>query len=326
MKRISSGMRPTGTLHIGHLHGVLKNWIKLTADIECFFFSADWHALTSDYADPSQIRRFTREMIVDWISAGLDPEKCTIFVQSEVKEHAELYLLLGMVTPLPWLLKNPSFKDQQEQLKEKEMNTYGFLGYPVLQAADILIYRANYVPVGEDQQAHVELSRDIAKRFNRFYDEVFPLPEARLTDVPKVPGTDGRKMSKSYGNAIFLMDPPDAVKQKVSTMMTDPARMRRTDKGNPDICPVFDMHKIYSDAETKQWVRAGCTTAGIGCLECKKRIIAAIQEELAPIQERRRELEAHPARVDEIIAAGNNHARQEARITMELIREKVNVG
>ena len=326
MARVLSGMRPTGKLHLGHLHGALKNWIKLSQDSECFYFSADWHALTSDYADPSRVEENTRDMIVDWLAAGLDPAKCTIFVQSRVKQHAELFLLLSMITPLPWALKCPSFKEQQEQITDKDLNTYGFLGYPVLQAADIIIYRAHGVPVGVDQSAHVELTRDIAKRFNNFYGDIFPLPKEIFTEVPKVPGTDGRKMSKSYGNAILLTDPPDVVTQKVKTMVTDPARQRRKDPGNPDICPVFDLHKIYSTAETRAWVRTGCTTAGIGCLECKKPIFEAINAELAPIQARRRELEADPALVERILTEGNRRAREEAEATMQLVRRAVRIG
>ncbi|NLH47731.1 MAG: tryptophan--tRNA ligase [Myxococcales bacterium] len=326
MARVLSGMRPTGKLHLGHLHGALKNWIKLSQDNECFYFSADWHALTSDYADPSRVEGNTSDMIIDWIAAGLDPAKCTIFVQSRVKQHAELFLLLSMITPLPWALKCPSFKEQQEQITDKDLNTYGFLGYPVLQAADIIIYRAHGVPVGVDQSAHVELTRDIAKRFNNFYGDIFPLPKEIFTEVPKVPGTDGRKMSKSYGNAILLTDPPDIVTQKVKTMVTDPARQRRKDPGNPDICQVFDLHKVYSTAETRAWVREGCTTAGIGCLECKKPIFEAINAELAPIQARRRELEADPALVERILTEGNCRACEEAEATMQLVRRAVRIG
>jgi tryptophanyl-tRNA synthetase len=326
MARVLSGMRPTGKLHIGHLHGALKNWIRLTDSHECFYFSADWHALTSDYADTSQIEEYSRDMIVDWISAGLDPTKCTIFIQSRVKEHAELFLLFAMITPLPWALKCPSFKEQQEQISDKDLNTYGFLGYPVLQGADILVYRAHGVPVGQDQSAHVELTRDIAKRFNNFFGDVFPLPKEVLTEVPRVPGTDGRKMSKSYGNAILLTDPAEVVTQKIKTMVTDPARQRRSDKGNPDICPVFDFHKIYSDDARRAWVREGCTTAGIGCLECKKPIYEAINAELAPIQARRRELDGDPSLVDRILEEGCRRAREEAGATMRLVRQAVRVG
>jgi tryptophanyl-tRNA synthetase len=313
-------------MHLGHLHGALKNWIRLTAEYECFYFSADWHALTTDYADTSHVPEFTREMIIDWIAAGLDPKKCTLFVQSQVKEHAELYLILGMFTPLPWALKCPSFKEQQEQVTDRDLNTIGFLGYPILQAADILIYRAAGVPVGVDQAAHVELARDIARRVNNFLGDIFPEPKELLTPAPKIPGTDGRKMSKSYGNAILLIDPPDVVTKKLRPMVTDPARKRRRDPGNPDICPVFDLHKVYSSEETKAWSRHGCTTAEIGCLDCKQPLIDAVNAELAPIQTRRRELEQTPSLVDEILAAGNEHARRVAGETMALVRQAVHVG
>jgi tryptophanyl-tRNA synthetase len=326
MPRVLSGMRPTGKLHLGHLHGALKNWIKLTADNECLYFAADWHALTSDYADTSQVAPHTRDMVIDWIAAGLDPDKCTIFVQSAVKQHTELALIFGMITPLPWLLKNPSFKDQQEQIEGKDLNTFGFLGYPVLQAADILIYQAHGVPVGDDQSAHVELSRMIGKRFNNFYGDVFPLPKEIFTAVPRVPGTDGRKMSKSYGNAVLLTDPPDVVTQKIKTMKTDPARQRRTDPGDPEICPLFDLHKVYSDPETIAWVRQGCTTAGIGCIECKKPVIEAIISEVEPIRQRRAELEGDEGLVDRILEKGNDRAREVAGETMEAVAKALKFG
>jgi tryptophanyl-tRNA synthetase len=325
MARVLSGMRPTGKLHLGHLQ-VLKNWIRLSETNECFYFSADWHALTSEYDDTSHIEEFTRDMIIDWVAAGLDPQKCTIFVQSRVKAHTELFLIFGMITPLPWALKCPSFKEQQEQITNKDLNTYGFLGYPVLQAADIAIYRAHGVPVGADQAAHVELGRDIIRRFNHLFAEVFPVPKEILTEVPKVPGTDGRKMSKSYGNAILITDPPPVVIQKIKTMVTDPARVRRQDPGNPLICPVYDLHKIYSDEARKAWVREGCTTAGIGCLDCKKPVYEAINTELAPIQARRGELDANPRLVDEILADGNRRAADAAEATMALVRQAVKVG
>jgi len=327
MARVLSGMRPTGNLHIGHYHGALKNWIKLSAEHECFYFVADWHALTSDYGDTSQIPVFTREMVIDFVAAGLNPEQCTIFVQSQVKAHAELYLLLGMVTPLPWTLKCPSFKEQQEQIGGKDLNTFGFLGYPVLQAADILIYRAHGVPVGEDQSPHVELTRDIAKRFNNFFgNDLLPLPKDILTPVPRIPGTDGRKMSKSYGNAIMLNDAPEDVNKKLRPMVTDPARKRRTDPGNPDICPVFDLHKVYSDDERQAWVREGCTGAGIGCIDCKKPLIETINAELAPMRERRSELESKPTLVDDILAQGNRRANEVAEETMALLRAAMHIG
>lgn len=326
MARVLSGMRPTGKLHVGHFHGALKNWIKMLDKYECFYFSADWHALTSEYEDTSRVEEYTRDMVTDWIAAGLDPQRCTIFVQSRIKQHAELALILGMITPLPWALKCPSFKEQQENITDKDLNTYGFLGYPVLQAADIIMYRAHGVPVGVDQSAHVELTRMIAKRFNHFFGEVFPLPKEIFTETPKVPGTDGRKMSKSYGNAILLSDPPEEVIHKIKTMVTDPARQRRTDKGNPDICPVFQLHQVYTDEATRAWVRQGCTTAGIGCLECKKPVFEAINAELAPIQVRRDELLADANLVDDILAEGNRRAREAAEETMMLVRQAIKFG
>ncbi|MCL4233221.1 MAG: tryptophan--tRNA ligase [Deltaproteobacteria bacterium] len=319
-KRVLSGMRPTGRLHLGHLHGALANWLSLSHEYECFFFSADWHALTSDYADTSRIAENTREMVIDWLSAGLDPDRCTIFVQSQVKEHAELYLILTMYTPLPWATGCPTFKEQQEQIADKDLNTLGFLGYPILQAADILIYKAHFVPVGIDQVPHIEIARDVARRFNNFFGEVLVQPAPKLTEVPKIPGTDGRKMSKSYGNTINLTDSADEVRQKVSTMMTDPARQRRTDPGDPSICPVYTLWKAYDTEENLEWVRTGCTTAGIGCLQCKKPLIERINAQLGPIQARRRDLESDPAMLDRIIATGNDNARETASATMTAVR------
>ncbi|MBZ0272545.1 tryptophan--tRNA ligase [bacterium] len=322
-KRVLSGMRPTGKLHIGHLHGALANWIELAKENDCFFFSADWHALTSDYGDTARIGQQTREMILDWLAAGLDPDKCVIFVQSEVKEHAELYLLLSMITPLPWALGCPTFKEQQEQITDKDLNTLGFLGYPILQAADILIYRAHFVPVGIDQIPHIEITRDVARRFNNFYGDVLIQPEGRLTEVPKIPGTDGRKMSKSYGNTIDLSDEPDVVRQKVSTMVTDPARKRRKDPGNPEICPVYTLWKAYKPLDELGWVREGCTTASIGCLDCKRPLIDLINAQLEPIQARRKALEADPGRLDAIMDAGNAKARAAAEETMHAVRSSM---
>ena len=325
MKRVLSGMRPSGKLHLGHLHGAIMNWIKLSEEYECFFFSADWHALTSEYSDTSRIHDDTIEMCADWVASGIDPEKSTVFVQSLVKEHAELFLILSMVTPLPWALKCPTFKEQQENITDKDLNTYGFLGYPVLQGADILIYRAHYVPVGIDQLPHIELTRDIAKRVNNFFGDIFPLPEGKLTKIPKVPGTDGRKMSKSYGNDIKISDPPEVVTQKFKTFMTDPARVRRKDPGNPDICPLFNFHLLYSDDETIQWVREGCTSAGIGCLDCKKPVIEKALAHLEPIQKKRAELMADRDTLIDILKAGSDRARQEAAATMDVLRSKINL-
>lgn len=320
--RVLSGMRPTGKLHFGHFHGVLANWVRLQEEFECFFFVADWHALTTDYANPSGIKDNIREMVLDWLSVGIDPTKATIFRQSTIKEHAELHVLLSMITPLPWLERNPTYKEQIEAMKEKDLLTFGFLGYPVLQTADIIIYKANKVPVGIDQAPHLELSREITRRFNHFYGEVFPEPETLLTAIPKVLGTDGRKMSKSYNNAIFLSDPPAEVEKKILTMMTDTARKKRTDVGNPDVCPLFmTFHNLYSNQETINWVREGCTKALIGCIECKKSVIPKVLATLEPIQKRRKELEAHPEKVASILEEGAKKAASVAQETMRHVRE-----
>ena len=271
-KRVLSGMRSTGKLHLGNYVGALQNWVRMQDEYECFFMVADWHALTTDYADTSRIKENSLEVVLDWLAAGLDPEKSVIFIQSHVPAHAELHLLFSMITPLGWLERVPTYKEQRENIKDKDLGTYGFLGYPVLQAADILVYKADCVPVGEDQVAHVELTREIARRFNGFYGarkEVFPEPQALLTPAAKLPGTDGRKMSKSYGNMVLLTDPEPVVRQKLKTMVTDPARVRRSDPGNPDVCPVGDLHKIFSSKETMAKVYEGCRSAGIGCIECK---------------------------------------------------------
>ncbi len=326
-KRILSGMRPTGRLHLGNLHGALDNWINLQKEYDCFFFVADWHALTTDYADPSQVRNNTWEMVLDWFSAGLDPKQSTIFIQSEVKEHAELYLLLAMVTPLPWLERNPTYKDQQQQLDQKDLATYGFLGYPVLQAADIIIYRANGVPVGKDQLPHVELTREIARRFNFMYrKEVFPVPDALLTESPVLPGLDGRKMSKSYGNCIYISEPENSVRQKILTMMTDPQRVRRKDPGDPELSPVFAYHKLYSSPDEIAEVAQGCRTAGIGCVDCKKILIKNVLEKLGPIREKREQLEGRMDQVKEELRAGIEAARGEAVRTMETVRGVVGIN
>jgi tryptophanyl-tRNA synthetase len=322
-KRVLSGMRPSGKLHLGHLHGALKNWVDLSAEYDCFFFSADWHALTSEYADTSRVHDDTIEMCADWIASGIDPEKSTVFIQSEVKEHAELFLILSMITPLPWAMKCPTFKEQQAQVADKDLNTFGFLGYPVLQAADILAYRAHFVPVGVDQIPHIELTRDIAKRSNNFFGEVFPLPEGKLTKIPKVPGNDGRKMSKSYGNDIKISDPPEVVEKILKTFMTDPARQRRTDPGNPDICPLFTFHQLYSDDEKIAWVREGCTTAGIGCLDCKKPVIEKVLAHLEPIRTKREELLGDKSALADILEQGSNKAREAAGATMDVLRKAI---
>ncbi len=388
-KRVLSGMRPTGKLHLGNYMGALKNWVELqnaTHDdggpaYDCYFFIADYHALTTDYADTSELPANVREVALDFLAAGLDPRRSTIFVQSEVPAHAELALLLGMITPLSWLERVPSYKDQQEQLKEKDLATFGFLGYPLLMSADILVYQADFVPVGQDQAAHVEITREIARRFNFIYGskgshavtpfkhivetrgteiasimsptgvsvlsrtisqkdmdaaknpeeitdtvEILPEPKVLLTPSPKLPGTDGRKMSKSYGNTILLSDPEPEIRAKLKTMVTDPARIRRTDAGNPEICPVFDLHKVFSSGETQAEVRAGCTSAGIGCIQCKGWLADAVVKELAPIQERRQHFEAHPDEVKAILDDGAVRANARAEQTMQQVRSSVGLG
>lgn len=389
-RRVLSGMRPTGQLHLGHYHGVLKNWLKLQNEFECFFFVADWHAMTTEYETPQVIQANVFDMVIDWLAAGINPGAARIFIQSRVPEHAELHLLLSMCTPLSWLERVPSYKDTQEKLGNKDLTTYGFLGYPLLQTADILIYKAGNVPVGEDQVSHVELSREIARRFNflygretgfeekaeaaakkmgkknnrlyhqlrRSYQEqgdtlalekarallesqqnitigdrerlygylegggkvIFPEPQALLTPTSKMPGLDGQKMSKSYGNTISLRENPASVEEKINTMPTDPARIRRKDPGDPEKCPVWGLHKVYSDDELKNWVQGGCTSARIGCLECKRPLIDAILKEQTPIRERAREYQDDPETVKGIISDGCEAARDEARDTLEEVR------
>ena len=385
-RRVLSGMRPTGKLHIGHYVGALQNWVRLQENYDCFFFVADWHALTTDYADTSRVKDNILEMTFDWLAAGLDPERATIFIQSHVPQHAELHLLLSMMTPLGWLERVPTYKEQKENLKEKDLNTYGFLGYPVLMTSDILMYQASFVPVGEDQVAHVEITREIARRFNLFYPAsgprtsfmyrpkhdvlnaygedqavkaygekfvkelsdssedgiyissvptgapeiqrtyVFPEPQPLLTPAAKLPGTDGRKMSKSYGNGLLMSDPEPVLRQKLKTMVTDPARVRRTDAGDPAKCPVFDLHKIFSSAEKQAEVREGCTTAGIGCIQCKTWVADNLVTVLAPIQERRHEYEENPKRAWEILEAGSERARRAADATLVEVRESMHMG
>jgi tryptophanyl-tRNA synthetase len=328
-KRVLSGMRPTGKLHLGNYVGALNNWVRMQDEYLCFFEIADWHALTTDYADTSQVKENSLEVALDWLAAGLDPEKSVIFIQSHVPAHAELHLLLSMITPLGWLERVPTYKEQRENIKDKDLGTYGFLGYPVLQAADILIYKADVVPVGEDQVAHVELTREIARRFNGFYGapkHVFPEPQSLLTPAPKLPGTDGRKMSKSYGNTILLTDPEPVVRQKLKTMVTDPARVRRSDPGNPDVCPVGDLHKIFSDRATMDKVYEGCRSAGIGCIECKSWAAGALVQLLVPIQERRKKFEDNPRLAWDILEAGTQRARQAAGETMDDVREAMGMS
>ncbi|MBK6742758.1 MAG: tryptophan--tRNA ligase [Hydrogenophilales bacterium] len=394
--RVLSGMRPTGNLHLGHYHGVLKNWIDLQHEYECLFFVADWHALTTHYDNPGAIEESTWQMVVDWLAAGVDPSKATLFIQSQVIEHAELHLLLSMMTPLGWLERVPTYKDQQERLTEKDLSTYGFLGYPLLQSADILIYRANRVPVGEDQVPHIEFAREIARRFNhlygkepgyeekalaamkrlggkkaRLYEElrtryqeqgdeealesaravlgetqnlslgdkerlygylegggkmILTEPQSLLTAASKMPGLDGQKMSKSYNNTISLREDPEVVTKKIRTMPTDTNRVRRTDPGTPEKCPVWQFHQVYSNEAVRDWVRQGCTSAGIGCIECKQPVIDAVLKELAPIQERARAYTEDPDVVKNIISDGSEKARDLARETMRDVREAIGLN
>ena len=395
-QRVLSGMRPTGRLHLGHLHGVLKNWVKLQHEYECFFFVADWHALTTDYGDPGIFEENVVEMVIDWLAVGVNPGSAALFVQSRVPEHAELHLLLSMITPIGWLERVPSYKDQQEKLREKDLDTYGFLGYPLLQAADILIYRAGYVPVGADQVAHVELTREVARRFNHMYGRepgfeenamaavrkmgkksarlysslrtayqeqgdhealakaqallkeqqnisigdrerlfgylegggkmILYEPQALLTPACKMPGLDGQKMSKSYGNTITLREPLKDVEKKISTMPTDPARVRRKDPGDPEKCPVWQLHLSYSSQKTRDWVVAGCKSAGIGCLECKKPVIEAVIAELEPIQKEAAQYERDPDIVRSIIAEGCETARECAKATIQEVRSAMGLN
>jgi tryptophanyl-tRNA synthetase len=326
---IVSGMRPTGRLHLGHLHGALRNWVRLQNERRCFFFVADWHALTTDPQHTDKIGQNSIEMVADWLAAGLDPQRTVIFRQSAIKEHAELHLLFSMITPTPWLLRNPTVKEQARDLgllttddeTEVAKLNYGLLGYPVLQAADVLIYKAAGVPVGIDQAPHIELTREIARRFNTYYGEVFPEPEALLTEVAKVPGTDGRKMSKSYNNAVFLSDTPAQIETKLSRMMTDPRRVRRTDAGEPNDCPAFNLHRIYCTPDEIEYVTKGCRSAGIGCLECKQVMIKHVVRDLAPIRERRAALERRPQEVTAVLERGNEQARSVAAATMRDVRE-----
>jgi tryptophanyl-tRNA synthetase len=323
-------MRTTGKLHLGNYVGALANWVKMQEQYDCSFFLADWHALTTDYADTSKVKENSLEVTLDWLAAGLDPEKCLIFAQSHVPQHAELHLLFSMVTPLGWLERVPTYKEQRENIADKDLSTYGFLGYPVLQAADILVHKGEVVPVGEDQVAHVELTREISRRFNQFYKlkdkPVFPEPQALLTPTPKLPGTDGRKMSKSYGNTIMLTDPEPVLRQKLKTMKTDPARIKRTDPGDPDKCPVGDLHKIFSSKETMAKVYDGCRSAGIGCIECKGWAADALVQILNPMQERRKKYEENPRLAWDILEAGSAKAREVAGATMNEVREAMGMS
>ena len=320
MQTIVSGARPTGLLHLGHLHGALRNWVGLQEDYRCFFFVADWHALTTDYQSPDRIRESSQAMVAEWLSVGLDPSRCTIFRQSDVKEHAELHLLLSMLTPVPWLERNPTYKEQVQELSGRDLSTYGFLGYPVLQAADIVMYKAHRVPVGADQAPHVELTREIVRRFNGLYGPVFPEPDVLLAEARRVPGLDGRKMSKSYGNSVLLSDPPEAIDRKLSRMVTDTARVRRTDPGEPEKCPAFQLHRIYSTPEEVREVSEGCRSAGIGCLDCKKVMIRHVIDDLAPFRENLSRYEKRPDDIRDVVAQGNRVAGEEAAATMSEVR------
>lgn len=325
-KRVLSGHRPTGLLHLGHLVGALSNWIQMQEEFDCFYTIVDWHALTTGYADPAGIRESILQIVADWIAAGLDPSKCTIFVQSDVKEHAEMHLLLSMITPLPWLERVPTYKEQQQQLADRDLNTYGFLGYPVLQAADIVLYGADIVPVGEDQLPHIELTREIVRRFNNLYGPVLVEPASRTTRFPRLPGTDGRKMSKSYGNSIDLADAPESMTAKISKMMTDPARARRYDPGNPDVCPVFALHKAFTPEGRVGEIDRGCRSASLGCVDCKADLASRLRERFAPFQEKRRALLEKPDTVRDVLADGARRARAVASRTLDAARSAMGLG
>ena len=317
---VVSGMRPTGRLHIGHLHGALANWVRLQEENDCYFFSADWHALTTNYHDPGVIKQAEREMFVDFIAAGVDPLKSTLFVQSEVKEHAELFLLLGMITPLGWLERSPTYKEMRENITDRDLALYGFLGYPVLMTADVVMYKATRVPVGVDQVPHLELSREIVRKFTHHYGPVFPEPQPLLTASPKILGTDGRKMSKSYGNTIDIGESAESTTKKIMGMVTDPARKRRQDPGNPDVCGIFYLHKVTSGADTVAWVDQNCRTAGIGCVDCKKKLLEKLLPEQEEMRERREALLARPGDVDALVQLGTQKARKVAARTMDEVR------
>ncbi len=321
--RIVSGMQPSGRLHLGNYLGALTNWKTLQDNHECFFFVADWHALSTNYEETTHLRTYVRELLIDWLAVGIDPERATIFIQSHVPEHAVLHILLSMITPISWLERNPTYKEQQDHIERCDLATHGFLGYPVLQAADILLYKAEAVPVGKDQLPHLELTREIARRFNNLYTSVLVEPRALLTEFPKVIGTDGRKMSKSYGNAIHLSDTETEVRHKLKTMVTDPARVRRNDPGNPEICPVFTFHKIYSNATVVDQINRECRTAKIGCIDCKKFVADGIVEQLSPIWDARRALEANPKRLDDVTQAGRACTAKVAAHTLEEVRHAI---
>jgi tryptophanyl-tRNA synthetase len=323
---VVSGMRPTGRLHVGHLHGALANWVRLQEQNRCFYFSADWHALTTSYDRTEVVKQAEREMFVDFVAAGIDPEKATLFVQSEVKQHAELFLLLGMITPLGWLERSPSYKEMRENITDRDLALYGFLGYPVLQTADVIIYKGNAVPVGADQVPHLELAREIVRKFNFHYGDVFPEPQPLLTEVAKILGTDGRKMSKSYGNTIDLGESAESTTKKIMGMVTDPARKRRQDPGNPEVCGIYHLHRVYSAADTIPWVEQNCRTAGIGCVDCKKKLLERLAPDQERLRERREALLSRPKDLDDIVQQGTRTARQVAEETMVQVRAAMRIG
>ena len=323
--RILSGMQPSGRLHLGNLLGALDNWRLLQKDHECFFFVADWHALSTNYEDTSRIKEFVQELLIDWLAAGINPDRAIVFVQSRIPDHAILHLLLSMMIPIPWLERNPTYKEKQEQIQDRDLSTFGFLGYPVLQAADILLYKADAVPVGKDQLPHLELTREIARRFNSLYQPVFPEPKELLTEFPKVVGTDGRKMSKSYGNTINLSDPEPVVREKLKTMVTDPARVRRRDPGNPDVCPVFEFHHIFSPQPIIDQVNRECRTAEIGCIDCKKFVADAMVQRLSPIWEARATLLNNPHTIEEVVHQGCERATKVSHQTLEEVKAAMKI-
>ena len=324
--RIVSGIQPSGRLHLGNYMGAVRNWIELQDRHDCFFFIADWHALSTNYEDTGRLRSHVTEMLVDWLSLGLDPERCTLFQQSHVVAHAELYLLLGMMTPVAWLLRNPTYKDQMVQIENRDLAMYGFLGYPVLMTADIVLYRPTHVPVGQDQVPHLELAREIVRRFASLYGEVFPEPLPLLTETPKLPGLDGRKMSKSYDNCIFVSDPAETVWEKLRTMKTDERRKRRNDPGNPEDCPVFSLHASFTPLPVRQEIDRDCRSAAIGCIDCKKILAEGVERLLAPARAKRREIESRPGILTEVLEAGRAKAVREAELTMEKVREAMKIS
>ncbi len=323
--RVLSGMQPSGRMHLGNLIGALQNWLKLQEENECFFFVADWHAISTNYENTKDIKENIKQMLIDWLACGLDPVKATIFIQSKVEEHAILHLLLSMITPVSWLERNPTYKEQQEEIKNRDLSTYGFLGYPVLQTADILVYKADAVPVGVDQLPHLELTREIARRFNYLYTNILTEPKALLTDIPKLPGTDGRKMSKSYNNAIYLSDPLDVFENKVKNLITDPARVRRTDKGNPDVCTAFVFHKIYSSVDDVSQIDKDCRAAAIGCTDCKKRLVERMKITTKPIWEKREALLSDTKKVFDIAEQGSIRAKKIASETLKEVKNAIGV-